>query len=67
MPQFWVTFEPDLSFFKEYWILRHLRSIRHPRPRGFLLNSFLFLKMKLPSDNKAKPENIPNDIHAAGT
>tara|TARA_B100000780_G_scaffold72167_1_gene48356 strand:+ start:349 stop:489 length:141 start_codon:yes stop_codon:yes gene_type:complete len=28
---------------------------------------FLFLKMKLPSDNKAKPENIPNDIHAAGT
>ena len=28
---------------------------------------FLFLKIKLPIDNKAKLVNIPSDIHAAGT
>tara|TARA_B110001452_G_scaffold224965_1_gene198751 strand:+ start:368 stop:508 length:141 start_codon:yes stop_codon:yes gene_type:complete len=28
---------------------------------------FLFLKTKLPIENKAKQENIPSDIHAAGT
>ena len=28
---------------------------------------FLFLKTKLPNDNNAKHENIPSDIHAAGT
>jgi hypothetical protein len=28
---------------------------------------FLFLKTKLPTDNKAKLENIPSDIQAAGT
>jgi len=28
---------------------------------------FLFLKTKLPTDSKAKLENIPSDIHAAGT
>jgi hypothetical protein len=28
---------------------------------------FLFLKTKLPTDNKAKLENIPSVIHAAGT
>ena len=28
---------------------------------------FLFLKTKLQIDNKARLENVPSDIHAAGT
>jgi len=46
-------------------------TILKTKPEGaklFAINAkFLFLKIKLPIDNKVKLENIPSDIHAAGT
>ena len=32
-----------------------------------MIAKFLFLKMKIPNDRKAMNENIPKEIHAAGT
>ena len=32
-----------------------------------MIAKFLFLKMKIPYDRKVMNENIPKEIHAAGT
>jgi hypothetical protein len=32
-----------------------------------MIAKFLFLKMKIPNDRKVMNENIPKEIHAAGT